>query len=116
LEFVASEVGQKASTLLLDYGSEILARALLLQNRTETDDVLNFIVKIMVHDTGGSTDIKIKNLVQSCYVALLASLVIVMGEEGGARIPNVIISCNYVLLFAHPFNRQSKVSKESNAL
>lgn len=89
LETIGFELDEKVSTLLMEHSYEILARVFLLPNRTETDQVLAFIVKILIDDTQGNNEIEVKNLVQTCYIPLLAELVIVMGEEGGPRVENV---------------------------
>jgi serine/threonine-protein kinase ATR len=89
LDAIGAELGEKVSTLLMEHSSDILARVFLLPNDADTSITLTFIVKTLNDDTKGNSDIQVKNIVQTCYIPLLAELVIVMGEEGGARTGNV---------------------------
>lgn len=89
LEAIGFDLEEKVSTLLMEHSYEILAQTFLLHSRTETEQVLAFIVKVLIDDTEGNNEIEVKNLVQTCYIPLLAELVIVMGEEGSSRIENV---------------------------
>lgn len=109
LDAIGAELGEKVSTLLMEHSSDILARIFLLPNDVETNRTLSFIVKVLNDDTKGNSDIQVKNIVQTCYIPLLAELVIVMGEDGSARVDNV--STNATLAFSGSRSHQEQAIK-----
>lgn len=83
LEEIASELGKKLSILFLGDASLILAHIFRLQGPGQTNQVLDFIVKIVRADADeiNRRSIDIRSIVHSNLLPLLADLMVVLGNE-----------------------------------
>lgn len=83
LEEIASELGKKLSILFLGDASQILSYIFRLQGPGQTNQALDFIVKIVQADADEANrpSIDIKGIVHSNLLPLLADLMVVLGNE-----------------------------------
>ena len=83
LEEIATELGRKLSILFLGDASQILAHVLRLQGPGQTNQALDFIVKIVRADADevNRRSIDIRSIVHSNLLPLLADLMVVLGNE-----------------------------------
>lgn len=82
LQKIAHDLSLKPSLMLLKHSHEILAHIFLLQNSSETNKALHFIVQVLKEARADTTiDIDIQSVVKSCVVPLLAELVVKLGHE-----------------------------------
>lgn len=83
LEEAASELGKKLSILFLGDASQILAHVFRLQGPGQTNQALDFIVKIVRADADevNRRSIDIRGIVHSNLLPLLADLMVVLGNE-----------------------------------
>lgn len=83
LEEIASELGKKLSILFLGDASQILAHVFRLQGPGQTNQALDFIVKIVRADADevNRRSIDIRGIVHSNLLPLLADLMVVLGNE-----------------------------------
>ncbi|KIJ20461.1 hypothetical protein PAXINDRAFT_174826 [Paxillus involutus ATCC 200175] len=84
LEAISSDLGKKSSILFFNQAPRILAHILRLQGPGQTNQALDFILKIVVaeanEDSENST-IDIAAIVKSCLLPLLAELVVMLGDD-----------------------------------
>ncbi|KAH0840168.1 Nop14-like family-domain-containing protein [Lanmaoa asiatica] len=83
LEEIASELGKKLSILFLGDASQILAHVFRLQGPGQTNQALDFVVKIVRADADevNRRSIDIRGIVHSNLLPLLADLMVVLGNE-----------------------------------
>ncbi|KIK96405.1 hypothetical protein PAXRUDRAFT_310274 [Paxillus rubicundulus Ve08.2h10] len=85
LEDISGELGKKSSILFFNQAPRILAHILQLQGPGQTNQALDFILKVVVaeanEDSENST-IDIAAIVKSCLLPLLAELVVMLGDDG----------------------------------
>lgn len=93
---------QSAHDLFLTYRSKILAHIFLLPGHHDTNKGLNFVTAILSEATNHG-NIDVQSVVKSCVVALLAELVIAMGEQNARKSDMV---CNYCLIAMINLNSQ----------
>lgn len=84
LEEISEDVGQTISTLFMDHSHQILAHVYQQQGPAQTTGSLTFIWNIICRGAEHST-LSLQGMVQSCVVALLADLVVVLGHENEER-------------------------------
>ncbi|KAG1768696.1 hypothetical protein EDD22DRAFT_1041450 [Suillus occidentalis] len=84
IEEISEDVGQTISTLFMAHSHQILAHVYQQQGPAQTTGSLTFIWNII--SRGAELDtLSIQGMVQSCVVALLADLVVVLGHENEER-------------------------------
>lgn len=83
LEEISSELGKKLSILFLGDASQILSHVFRLQGPGQTNQALDFIVKIVRADADEANrrSIDIRSIVHSNLLPLLADLMVVLGNE-----------------------------------
>ena len=91
LHKIGQEINKKVSTLFLNASAEILAYAFMLETQTETDNALMFIVTVL-SEAANKVAIDVLNVVGSCIVPLLATLVIATGSTEKSRSNIVSVS------------------------
>ncbi|KAF9226785.1 hypothetical protein BS17DRAFT_800749 [Gyrodon lividus] len=84
LEDISTELGKKSSILFFNQAPRILAHVLRLQGPGQTNQALDFILKVVVADANEHSEnstIDIGMIVKSCLLPLLAELVVMLGDE-----------------------------------
>ncbi|KAF9238832.1 hypothetical protein BU15DRAFT_88266 [Melanogaster broomeanus] len=84
LEEISSELGKKSSILFFNQAPGILAHVLQLQGPGQTNQALDFILKVVVADANEHSEkstIDIGMIVKSCLLPVLAELVVMLGDE-----------------------------------
>ena len=90
-------IDKKISTMFLNSSPEILAHAFMLDTQAQTDNALKFIV-LVLSEAANKAEIDVTNVIGSCIVPLLATLVIAMGSFETSQSEKV---CPLLRCFAH---------------
>jgi serine/threonine-protein kinase ATR len=86
IEEISEDVGQSISSLFMAHSHQILAHVYQQQGPAQTTGSLTFIRNIISKGSEPKrANFTIQNMVQSCVVALLADLVVVLGHENEER-------------------------------
>jgi serine/threonine-protein kinase ATR len=86
IEEISEDVGETISSLFMTHSHQILAHVFQQQGPAQTTGSLTFIRNIISRGAEPKRDtLSIKGMVQSCVVALLADLVVILGHENEER-------------------------------
>ncbi|KIJ69878.1 hypothetical protein HYDPIDRAFT_79167 [Hydnomerulius pinastri MD-312] len=81
LDEISSELCKKSSSLFFHHASKVLAHVFRLQGPGQTNQALDFILKVLRAEATDGSIIEIRMIVKSCLLPLLAELVVVLGDH-----------------------------------